>query len=198
MLDIYIGVPLPAKVLQATLANFVNASLCTVNWFTKDEQNTLSFEIERGVDNQHFEKVGTHVAAGNSFGQTDYSFNDDLSSLSEYTTLYYRIKLVDIDGKISYSNVINVTKPVNDEPILVYPNPFVDALTIELMSDVSDLMQLTLSDMNGRVISVLQKEVTEGMNKITIQNLGSLSSGNYYLKITSLENGYSYLRQLSK
>jgi hypothetical protein len=194
----YIGVPLPAKVLQATLANMTSANTCEVSWYTKDEENTQRFEIERGVNSQEFEKVATHKASGQTFGLTNYSVVDDLSTVSSNAVVYYRIKLIDIDGKFTYSNVISAVRGSSNDALMIYPNPFENALNIDYVAESDDVLELTLTDLSGRVVSRMQKTITKGANKITWNNLGSLSSGQYYIRVSSLENGNSYLRKLNK
>jgi hypothetical protein len=194
----YIGVPLPAKVLQATLANMTSANTCKVSWYTKDEENTQRFEIERGVNRQEFEKVATHKASGQTFGLTNYSVVDDLSTVSSNAVVYYRIKLIDIDGKFTYSNVISAVRGSSNDALMIYPNPFENALNIDYVAESDDVLELTLTDLSGRVVSRMQKTITKGANKITWNNLGSLSSGQYYIRVSSLENGNSYLRKLNK
>jgi hypothetical protein len=194
----YIGIPLPAKVLQATLANMTSANTCEVSWYTKDEENTQRFEIERGVNSQEFEKVATHKASGQTFGLTNYSVVDDLSTVSSNAVVYYRIKLIDIDGKFTYSNVISAVRGSSNDALMIYPNPFENALNIDYVAESDDVLELTLTDLSGRVVSRMQKTITKGANKITWNNLGSLSSGQYYIKVSSLENGNSYLRKLNK
>ncbi len=116
----------------------------------------------------------------------------------ENSTIYYRIKLIDLDGKYSYSNVISAVRGSSDEALAIYPNPFTNTLTMDYVSESDDVLQLAITDLSGRVVSKMDKSITKGSNKITWSNLDHLSSGHYYIKVTSLESGFSYLRKLSK
>jgi protocatechuate 3,4-dioxygenase beta subunit len=194
----YLGIPLPARELKATLAVLSSENTCDVSWYTRIEENTAWFEIERGVNNQQFEKVGTKMASGTTHGLTNYKFVDDISNAGAFRALYYRIKLIDIDGKHTYSNVIHVSQVSTEETMAVYPNPFNHEILIEYLSESEDVLELTLTDLSGRVVSRAQKTITKGMNTITLDQLSHLSSGHYYLKVSSLENGFKYLRKLSK
>jgi protocatechuate 3,4-dioxygenase beta subunit len=195
---IYFGVPLPARELKAIVAIIKESNVCEVSWFTREEQNTSRFEIERSANGMDFEQVGTTAASGSTQGLTNYSYNDDIAVVNQLSIIYYRIKLIDIDGKFTYSNVISAVRGSSNDALMIYPNPFENALNIDYVAESDDVLELTLTDLSGRVVSRMQKTITKGANKITWNNLGSLSSGQYYIRVSSLENGNSYLRKLNK
>jgi hypothetical protein len=196
---IYIGIPLPAKELKATLAIIKNSNMCEVNWYTKDEMNTKEFFVERSTDGVSFEKVGALNALGNSQGRTDYNILDNIENVRDAQVIYYRIKLMDIDNKYYYSNTISV-KPLslNDETILIFPTPFDDKLTIEYLSvDASDL-QIEITDIFGKTIMQKVESVNIGLNQIRINNLSSFASGQYFIKIKDLQTGEMFIRKIVK
>ncbi|MBK8684432.1 MAG: carboxypeptidase regulatory-like domain-containing protein [Bacteroidetes bacterium] len=79
----YMGVPLGARELVATLVKQQGANQAIVNWYTKDEENTATFEIQRSTNGSDYTQVGTKAAGGNTQGQTNYSAIDDISGLEE-------------------------------------------------------------------------------------------------------------------
>lgn len=90
----YIGVPLPARELVATIAIIQSDNACEVNWYTKDEENTKNFEIERSIDGSAYVKVGTTLASGNTNTRTNYTFNDNIR-VSERCSSYLLQNQVD-------------------------------------------------------------------------------------------------------
>ena len=100
-------VPLPAEGLIAS-AN-VNDDVVSIKWSTVSEHNTAYFEVERSVDNASFSRTGGQVQAG---GDTEkisyYQMNDNIAGLTSSDVIYYRVKLVDQDGKVTYSNIVAV------------------------------------------------------------------------------------------
>jgi hypothetical protein len=76
-----------------------------LQWQTASEQNSASFIIERSADGKDFDAIGNVRAAGNSTTNKSYRY-EDASPLKGNN--YYRLKQVDADGKISYSDVRSI------------------------------------------------------------------------------------------
>lgn len=91
-----------------------------LNWQTQSEENSDYFEIERSENESEFESIGRVFSAGNSTELNDYEFEDKLPILNQYS--YYRLKQVDLDGKITFSNVKSV-KMEREGKLNVFPNP---------------------------------------------------------------------------
>ncbi len=94
-------------------------------WKTANEINVKHFEIELSFDGQFFEKIGIIDATGT--GNNDYRFNNSLNSNS--AIYFYRLKMVDNDGRFKYSNTIKLSsQPINT--LNIFPNPVKDVLTV--------------------------------------------------------------------
>ena len=78
----------------------------------------------------------------------------------------------------------------------VSPNPFLSEIIVDFFSKKDNELEVTVSDINGRVIYFSNKKVLLGGNKINI-NISErvLSNGTYYLRIKDL-NGYVQTRTL--
>ncbi|MBL7752941.1 MAG: carboxypeptidase regulatory-like domain-containing protein [Chitinophagaceae bacterium] len=180
----YVGVPLSARELVATLVKQQGTEQAIIYWYTKDEENTATFEIERSFNGSDFAKVGTLLAGGTTQGQTDYSATDDINGLESVPVIYYRIKLIDIDSKQKYSNTVSL-KPgmYTNDGVVVHPVPFTNSLTISYLAEVEESIQLELVDMNGRVIVRSERNLKKGLNHVVLDNLDGLSSAQYMLRI---------------
>jgi hypothetical protein len=115
----YSVLPLQLISFKATLVNID----VLLKWATAQGQNTNYFNIERSIDAINFKTVGRVKAAGNSNLQVDYIYTDsDVVKLNS-NIAYYRLKMVDKDGKYTYSMVQALR--INDKEIIsVIPNPF--------------------------------------------------------------------------
>lgn len=89
-----------------------------VKWRTVNEQNVAFFEIEFGTDGTSFSVAGK-VNAINIPPANNYSFRHNISL---FTRLFYRLKITDKTGKVTYSDTVQVTKTFNGTVIL-YPIP---------------------------------------------------------------------------
>jgi hypothetical protein len=95
-------------------------SIIEVDWTSVTEINVAGYEIQRSSNALNFNTIGSLTAKGNGTQKVDYTFNDVQPLHGDN---YYRIKAVDKDGKITYSNTVLVNM-VNDKIItVVYPNP---------------------------------------------------------------------------
>lgn len=90
------------------------------------------YEVERSSDAIVFSKIG-EVAGRNL---ADYDFTD--YNLPPAGIVYYRLKMIDIDGKFSYSKVIPIRLNNNFFNAQVYPNPTKGNLTIKLQKALTE------------------------------------------------------------
>lgn len=156
-----------------------------LNWSTSQEANSKQIEIERSSNGIDFSKIGVVAATGNSSSRTDYSYNDKYVPGG---VLYYRLKLIDIDGQFKYSIVL-VIKRADKSMVInkVMPNPFNDKFEIELQSENSQISTLNVYNLEGRVVKTQQVKTNKGVNRIQLNNLGNLGSGTYILTIKNDE-----------
>jgi len=91
------------------------ANKVTLYWSTLSEINCKGFKIERSMDKKDYKEVGFKKGAGNSASQLNYKFEDNTVYKSAVNrTFYYRIKIVDMDGKESvFSTIISVTPSIS-------------------------------------------------------------------------------------
>lgn len=169
------------KVLPVTFIEFkgVHANGANVlTWKTGVEANTVRFEIQRSTDGAGFVSIGLQAATGNN---SAYAFTDQALSAPAY---YYRLKVVDADGKRSYSRTI-VLKDNGTSTVLntVRPNPFVKEMTVSLTLNTPQKITLALVDAAGRAVAVKQVAGVQGLNTVVLSGLGSLSKGMYILRV---------------
>ena len=136
-------------VLGATFLNF-NATpegqSISLQWSTGVESNSDYFTIERSTDEITFESVETINAAGESTITRNYFSSDEhpYSGIS-----YYRIKLTDKNGALSYSKIEAVNYE-NSDLISVYPNPVSSQLNISICNNKNSEVTIIIRDMTGR------------------------------------------------
>ena len=114
------GGPLPIELIgfSAKLAN----SAVKLHWSTASELNNDFFTIERAIDIERFETIGTPIKGkGTTNEKSDYYTQDENPI---YGRSYYRLKQTDFDGKYTYSDlqVINYGGP-RFSTLQVFPNP---------------------------------------------------------------------------
>ena len=113
--------PLPVE-LAAFTATLAGPAAVRLAWATASEKNSQQFEVERSANGRDFERLGTVAAAGSSSSARRYELTDT-NPPTRQSTLYYRLKQVDLDGTFSYSPVRTVTLAGAAVGISLYPNP---------------------------------------------------------------------------
>lgn len=169
-------------VLPVTITDFVaqkNNNAILLKWYATYETNFKTFEIERSLDANGFYKVG--AIAGQNLA--NYSFND--AQLPNTSLVYYRLKMIDIDGTFSYSKVLPVRLNNNFTNALVYPNPTNGPLNVRLTESIKNNSSLIITDVTGRIVK--KQGVNKGVFSIDLK-VNDLPAGRYFISINDQQN----------
>lgn len=195
--------PLPVE-LTSFNAEFVDNSV-RLNWETATEVNNFGFDVERkyqvsSSEYQDWEKIGFVEGNGTTNSPREYSFTDD--NLPDADNVSYRLKQIDIDGKYSYSKVVEVNLTeitgVEDDKQYTfaleqnYPNPFNPVTTISYtIPNVVDAKSASVTNTKLIVYNILGQQVQTLVNEIKpagnyqVQFDGSnLPSGIYFYTLS--------------
>ena len=66
--------------------------------------------------------------------------------------------------------------------VIVYPNPTQGDLYVDVSSSAATRATFKVMDMTGKTVKVIQSDLVEGLNKITV-NVNELANGMYMLKV---------------
>ncbi|MDB5270071.1 MAG: hypothetical protein JWP58_3111 [Hymenobacter sp.] len=185
------GTPLPVGLTRfAATARQADADL---SWATATEQNNDAFEIERSTNGSSFERMGMVRGHGTTTSAQSYAYTDkDAAHFG--TTLYYRLRQVDVDGTAAYSPVQTVQFEADGYAAVVpYPNPSVGSVGLDLGTLPTGAYSLTVLDATGRV--VLSQEVPVGELRPAL-DLRKLRDGPYLLHLQG--KGISQTMHISK
>ena len=165
-----ISFPLPVQLLSFN-ANVV-ANTVVLKWVTDNEINSNQFIIERSIDAINFVSIAS-TAAINMAGTHVYTFID--KQPAAVAIVFYRLKMVDTDGKYAYSKIVNVKFTSN--AILIKPNPVDDAMWVmHPLAKAGAVLKIV--DVTGSII--LQKIVSNNTLQTQI-NTASFAAGQYIL-----------------
>lgn len=180
----YIGssnITLPVELISFRGALQGNATL--LQWETANETNTAHFEVERSIDNNNFAAIGTVDANGNSTTTIQYSYVDNDAANQPANVIYYRLKIVDIDGSYTYSNTITISLADIAGRVSVYPNPAVHEVKLSVSAASDGKAQWKIVDNSGRVVMQSSMNLKKGNNN-TMININKLAGGIYYLTVS--------------
>jgi hypothetical protein len=184
----YSSYALPVELMVFSAAR--NDKDVVLKWQTVLEQNASHFEMERSFDGREFTVIGKVNAAGAS----GYNFTDINAA---GVALYYRLKVVDKDGRFKYSQVVSIRKDKN-EGIKIYPTIITaEAVIAEIISETSKTISIQLLNIEGKILSVITRNLFAGNNKVNIPVESSLPAGQLFVRITGdgIEKTISILKQ---
>lgn len=168
-------------ILPVGITNFSgqhNGAVNLLQWSTASEQNSDYFSVERSEDGNRYSPIGTVAAAGFSNVIKQYNFNDVQPAPG---IQYYRLRMVDKDGKFTYSKVVLVNAG-NSVAIELYPNPAPDKVSLIINNSITGNGSINVFDINGRLI---KQEMFIKQDKLfkTAIDLKSQRSGTYLVEI---------------
>jgi alpha-tubulin suppressor-like RCC1 family protein len=180
-------------------------------WSTASEVNSYGFYLERAVENtdpgsEEWDVVGFVPGYGTTSQPHDYSVVDDAELIrkSERSIIVlYRLRFVDLDGAISYSDQLRLslsprvtvsTAVPRTRLAQNFPNPFQGATTIDYEIMERSNVLIELYDVTGTKISTLvDAQLPAGTHRVTIDTQ-DLRPGVYYYKMTA--GNYIALRRM--
>lgn len=177
-------VVLPLYLIQFTGKK--EASGNSLEWISENELNLNRFEIERSSNNLNFTVIGVKNAMGTYSNRANYSFSDMTAGAG---TNYYRLKMIDNDGKFTYSNLIVISTTRNGEFTIsnVMPNPFSERVDLTITLSKATTLSVQMIDFSGRICSTKKSEGIKGNNTLQLNGLGKLAPGMYYIRISTAD-----------
>lgn len=149
-------------------ANLNSSNTTSLTWKTEQEINVAYFEIERSNDSYNWNTVNKVNAKGTA---ATYNYSDR-SAAFQTGQLYYRIKIVETNGNIKYSDINTVT--IKRKSIAIASK---SATTLghgmkaefDFYTDETRAVNIAVTDITGRIISKQTQTFAKGSNSIQVQ-----------------------------
>ena len=152
-----------------------------LKWTTQKAFNAVKFIIEKSTDGTNYREIGsTPVSYNNSVAASQYYFSDVSTATGKN---YYRLRIVSTNGKISYSDVVVLTKK-GTIAVSVMPNPVAESFTIKFQPLNTANYNVQLMSADGKVIFNTNYAVRPGDVK-SIQRPSMVATGVYYLMVVN-------------
>ena len=154
-----------------------------VNFTSENEINLNHYEVEYGPDAINFEKAGN--VATNIL--KNYKFKLNVPANLTTGNVFVRIKSVDNDGRVQYSEIKMLKNICDDRAgVFLYPNPVAGKENFITVANKAGLFvngkyNVSLIDFNGKLINNRQQTL---LNVADFKyNVANLAAGNYFLKL---------------
>ena len=175
-------------VLALTLLKFNGQVLSNgsvqLDWASIDEVNNKYFEVQRSSDGINFvpiTQVPSKQSGPMSTYEIDYSYSDNAPLAGKS---YYRLKMEDLDGTVTYSSIVNI---VNDQaqqlklyPTVINNNNFY----VETNKPISDA-HLEVYDVSGKKISETYWSLLSGKQNVDLGQGKKIAAGLYIVRLIS-------------
>jgi hypothetical protein len=190
-----------ANPLPVTLTSFTvlaKAKDANLTWSTATEINNKGFDVERSVDGKSFVKVAFVKGAVNSNVKMNYALTDAKAFVvANSNILYYRLKQVDLNGTVTYSQVVKVSiNAENVNTVLAYPNPFTTDYSVSFTTAKAGVANIVMVDMQGRKVLSFTTDIVTGNNMIPVNTVATLEAGVYFVSVAV--NGETQVIKLVK
>jgi subtilisin family serine protease len=185
-IDAFQAYQLALAMIPVELESFTasaNENSVTLNWSTATETNNSGFSVERKTPlDERWIEVGFVPGFGTTTEKKSYTFTDINLSMGSYS---YRLKQIDFDGTIEYSNEVlaEVGAPTNFALMQNFPNPFNPSTTIEFsIPEISNVSVEVYNVIGEQVSSLVNQTLEAGYHRINF-NAGNLPSGTYVYQL---------------
>lgn len=151
-----------------------------LNWKANCSSSSVTFEIERSTNGLNFTSIKT-ITASQARCSQPFDHTDDKP---ENGINYYRIKMIDVDGKSSYSNTISlVLKNKGVDVLSISPNPVTAENAVLKLKAFEKLnANIIVTDFTGRVLKTQTTQLIPGNNQVPI-NTFTLAKGTYHVSV---------------
>ena len=178
------GGPVPVK-FTSFKAQLLNANNAILKWTTEAEIDNDYFEVERSEDGVRFINRGKVYGNGSTTVSHSYEFTDALNTTAQ--VIYYRLRIVDTDGKFSYSKIvaIKLNGSLTVDKFNVYPNPFITDIKVALTSTIDADATFRILSFDGKEMVRRMITIQKGENIVVLKDFGALAKGNYILEVNT-------------
>lgn len=174
----YYSTPLPTTFVKVAAQQ--SGAVIEVSFSTTNEINMLSYEVEESKDGSNFTK-GTNLEAKhgvtNNYTWVDIAVNNGSN--------YYRIKAIEKNGEVKYSQVVKINIDKQGSGFTVYPNPVKNrTINLQLTNIEKGIYTVKIANNLGQEIA---SEVLNhnGGSATQIISIGNAQTGRYNMIITN-------------
>jgi hypothetical protein len=170
-----LATPLPIKLVSFSAV--CAGSYAIIEWKTGEESQLRDFVVQRSTDGTAWSTLG-QLDAQNAANGASYSFKD-AAPLSD---CFYRLKIEDLDGNLTYSPIFRGGCSDIALPFLVYPNPAVSQAVAQISLRRASKGRVQVLNTAGGSVYEADWSLQTGLNQLVIPVIG-WAPGTYWLRL---------------
>jgi Lamin Tail Domain len=165
-----------------------SGSSTTLDWSISCTSASVRFELQRSSDSRDFNNIYVQTATQQRCG-APFSFSDNQTLKG---VNYYRLKITNTEGEISYSKILAI-RFSGAEIIKLVPTITSGDITVFYEADLAGSSSWIITDLTGRIITKTNFILIKGQNSITLTTEG-LSRGSYSVRGITINSKTETLR----
>jgi hypothetical protein len=182
---VYPNSALPVRGLRSFSGASQN-NIVKLSWSMNRGHNIISADVERSINGTNFIRVSSvSMASEVNSSYTENNVNGNF---------YYRLKMTDASGKVSYSEVLMIKKNNVQTGFKVYPTVINDYTTVNFGAASAGTASLIITDNSGRIVKKQSVAVQQGFNSTMVNGLGQVPAGQYVVVLSGA--GYNYSQKI--
>jgi hypothetical protein len=155
-----------------------------ISWSIHTSTAIQQTELERSGDGRNFTSLAI-------VGNVVTSYTDDKLLGG---TNYYRIKVTDVNGRISYSSIVAViNKASGFDMVGLLPNVVHTDMLLNVTAAQKTKMNVVITDVMGRPVAKMVYSLTAGSNQFSV-DASRLAAGMYYVTAVTAEGDTKTIR----
>jgi hypothetical protein len=150
-----------------------------LKWIVAGNETGKQFEIEKSTDGKRFSSTALVLTTVKS-GSEEYNFKDEIPG----TRTFYRIKLIDKNNQISYSNTLAIGDKIKTTGNLTLnQNPVESYLSFQFQSSENSSAIINIYNTSGSLVYTQKTNLTKDANTLAINVDGKVFTGLYILEV---------------
>lgn len=173
--------------LKSFNARILSANRVELGWMTAETwTNVTHYDIQRSYNSIVFETIGVVAQVDNRPLDQFYRYTDASSGTMNHDVVYYRLKQVNRDGRVTYSFIVPVKRSEESSAQLsVWPVPVKTEMNIAFNSKEAGEVTVKVTDIAGRKVKTDQFLSEPGRNIIQVNDISGLNAGVYIVQVWS-------------
>jgi hypothetical protein len=152
----------------------------SLQWKTTNENGASHFVVERSADGNDFSAIKKISALDNGANVNTYRATDETPLNGDN---YYRLKMVDANGKFTYSKQVKINFQRMTSAVSIFPNPVTNYVSLQISNARAGAYQYTVSTMNGNLVKSAAINLQNGLQQVRIDLPGNIGSGTLIVRL---------------
>jgi hypothetical protein len=156
-------------------------------WQTANEQPGRIYNVEKSNDGAGFDELG-NVNSNQDSATANYQYNYKVTS-KDGSKIYFRLKIVDTNNSVEYSDIISVSLSSIATQLSLYPNPSNSFINVVFDHPVNN-WQIGIFTADG---APLQTSYFANTNLAHIGFINKLAPGIYFIRAFNKDLNKNYI-----